>query len=79
MNDRVANFVIDWLMAGGILQVLSVMAGITGAFCLLGLPVYVYGKRYRQFWSHHNLIKILHLESDKTGTEDSQLQNPSTV
>lgn len=73
MKNRVANFVIDWLLSGGILQVLGVMAGITTFFCFLGVPVYLYGKRYRQFWSRHNLIKILHLESDKTGTEDSQI------
>jgi hypothetical protein len=45
------------------------MAGVTGFCCLLALPLYIYGKRYRFYWHHHNIITKLRLETDHSGAE----------
>lgn len=47
----------------------AIMAGITAFFCLLAIPMYILGKKYRHFWHHHNALKWLHLETDHTGSE----------
>ena len=57
-------------MTKGVTDVFNTMAGIAAAVMLTSIPMYVYGKRYRHFWHHHNLIKIWHLETDKTGAEE---------
>ncbi|KIY03790.1 uncharacterized protein Z520_00481 [Fonsecaea multimorphosa CBS 102226] len=67
----IADVIVDWYMSAGPVQIFDITAGIVGAFCLLSVPLYVFGKRYRSYWQHHNLIKILNLETDKTGTEDA--------
>lgn len=50
----------------------NIIAGITGGCGLTTIPVYIYGKRYRRFRAHHNMIKILRLETDLTGTEAAE-------
>ena len=56
-------------MTQGIVDLCGTMAGITAFLCLLAVPIYIFGKRYRAFWHRHNVIKMLHLETDKTGAE----------
>ncbi|OAL35692.1 hypothetical protein AYO20_05073 [Fonsecaea nubica] len=63
------NYVIDWYMEHGAVEMAGTMAGITGFLCLLGVPMYVYGKKYRYFWHKHNALKWLHLETDHAGAE----------
>ena len=63
------NYIIDWYFKYGTVQMGGIMAGVTGALCILALPMYVYGKRYRHYWAHHNIITKLRLETDHSGAE----------
>ncbi|OCT53129.1 hypothetical protein CLCR_09908 [Cladophialophora carrionii] len=63
------NYVIDWYATSGAIDMAGTMAGITGFLCLLAIPMYVYGKKYRYFWHKHNALKWLHLETDHAGAE----------
>jgi hypothetical protein len=63
------NYIIEWYLTYGAVQVAGIMAGITGFSCLLAVPMYVFGKRYRHFWHHHNALRWLHLETDHTGAD----------
>ncbi len=47
----------------------GIMAGITACLCLLAIPMYVFGKKYRYWWHKHNALRWLHLETDPAGTE----------
>ncbi|KIW49206.1 hypothetical protein PV05_10905 [Exophiala xenobiotica] len=60
------NYVINWWATDGALDMAGTMAGITAILCLLGIPIYVWGKKYRNYWHHHNLLKKLRLETDQT-------------
>ncbi|KIW73930.1 hypothetical protein PV04_02009 [Phialophora macrospora] len=63
------NYVIDWYLTQGAVDMAGTMAGITGFLCLLAIPMYIYGKKYRYFWHKHNALKWLHLETDHAGSE----------
>ncbi|EEU42005.1 uncharacterized protein NECHADRAFT_50969 [Fusarium vanettenii 77-13-4] len=56
------NFIVDWYVARGTAELFDTIAGITGFLMLLTVPMYVYGKRYRHHWGHHNLLVLLHLD-----------------
>ncbi|KAI8656131.1 MFS domain-containing protein [Fusarium keratoplasticum] len=56
------NFIVDWYVARGAAELFDTIAGITGFLMLLTVPMYVYGKRYRHHWGHHNLLVLLHLD-----------------
>lgn len=66
---RVTNYIIQWYELGGPVQIAGVLSGVTAILSLLTVPLYLYGKKYRFFWQHHNILKILHLETDHAGTE----------
>jgi len=66
---RLTNYIIDWYMKYGAVQLTGVMAGITAFLCVLAIPMYVFGKKYRYFWHHHNALKWLRLETDHSGAE----------
>ncbi|KEF53491.1 uncharacterized protein A1O9_10466 [Exophiala aquamarina CBS 119918] len=63
------NYIIDWYFKYGTVQMGGIMAGVTGFCCILALPMYIFGKRYRHYWHHHNIITKLRLETDHTGAE----------
>jgi hypothetical protein len=63
------NYVIKWWTNQGIVNLCGTMAGITVFLCLLAVPIYIYGKRYRAYWHKHNIIKMLRLETDHSGAE----------
>lgn len=63
------NYVIDWYLTQGAVDMAGTMAGITGFLCLLAIPMYIYGKKYRYWWHKHNALKWLHLETDHAGAE----------
>jgi hypothetical protein len=55
-------------MSGGAAQLFDTIAGITAFLTLLTVPMYFYGKKYRRYWSQHNLLVKLKLdESPDTG------------
>ncbi|KAI1619268.1 major facilitator superfamily domain-containing protein, partial [Exophiala viscosa] len=56
------NYIIQWYLKSGPVQLVGVMAGLSGSMCLLAIPMYIFGKKYRHYWHHHNLIKMLRLE-----------------
>lgn len=63
------QYIIQWYLSQGPVPVAGTMAGITAVMTLLTVPVYIFGKKYRYFWYHHNVIKMLKLETDHTGAE----------
>ncbi|KAF4458726.1 hypothetical protein FALBO_14530 [Fusarium albosuccineum] len=58
------NFIVEWYMARGATEVFDVIAGITAFLILFTVPMYVYGKRYRHHWGHHNLLVKMRLDED---------------
>lgn len=56
-------YVNNWIVVGGPVQMFGVMAGISAFVILLGLPMYIWGKRYRSFWARHNLMRYAGLKS----------------
>lgn len=47
-------------------EVFDVIGGITAALILLTIPMYMYGKRYRWYWIHHNVLAWMGLDDDPT-------------
>jgi hypothetical protein len=66
---RLTNYIIDWYLLQGAVKMAGTMAGITAFLCLLAIPFYVWGKVYRNYWHHHNLVRKFGLETDHTGAE----------
>ncbi|KAJ2901602.1 uncharacterized protein MKZ38_001622 [Zalerion maritima] len=62
------NFVVEWYTTQGAAGVFDVIAGITAFLVLLTLPMYVYGKRYRLYWSRHNILVRLSLDDGVAGS-----------
>ncbi|CAK7207835.1 hypothetical protein SEUCBS139899_010650 [Sporothrix eucalyptigena] len=58
------NYIVEWFTDQGPQNLFGVIAGITGFLMLLTFPMYIYGKRYRHYWSSHNLLVKLHLDDD---------------
>lgn len=54
---------VDWYTRDGPGKVFDILGGITAALCLISLPMYMLGKKYRAFWGRYNMIHILHLET----------------
>lgn len=66
-----ANFIVPWLEREGVGKVFGTIGGILAAIVILTGPMYIGGKKYRQFWHHHNLYKDWHLETDKSGVSEA--------
>ncbi|KUJ16570.1 serine/threonine kinase 16 [Mollisia scopiformis] len=58
-----SNFANNWVEAKGPEQIMYVFGGTTIFFSLLALPVYIFGKRMRSWWSRHDLFVILKMET----------------
>jgi MFS family permease len=56
-------YVNNWIGRGGPMQMFGSFAGISVFVILLGVPLYVFGKRYRSFWARHNLMRFAGLKS----------------
>jgi hypothetical protein len=56
-------YVNNWIVTGGPMQMFGVFAGISAFVIILAVPLYVWGKRYRSFWSRHNLMRYAGLKS----------------
>jgi hypothetical protein len=46
----------DWVVQSGPFEVLSVCGGTSVGLCALALPIYIYGKKLRSYWTRHNLL-----------------------
>lgn len=51
----------DWLVEAGISKTFYIIASIQVGICLLSIPMYIFGKRSRAFFSRHDILKMLHL------------------
>ena len=71
-NSRsLTNYIVDWYIDQGPEKLFGVIAGITGFLMLLTIPMYIYGKRYRHYWSSHNLLVKLHLDDDPHASQET--------
>lgn len=61
---RITLYVIPWYQMSGPLELFGTLAGITAALMSLTVPMYIWGKRYRRYWGHHNALVMLRLEKD---------------
>ena len=59
-------FIVPWLENDGPLTLFSIQAATIAGTLVLVLLFYVFGKKYRHFWHHHNVLKIWHLEAERT-------------
>ncbi|CVK96640.1 uncharacterized protein FMAN_10970 [Fusarium mangiferae] len=58
------NFIVEWYMTSGPAHLFDVIAGITAFLTLLTIPMYFYGKCYRRYWSQHNLLVKMRLDTE---------------
>lgn len=64
-----SSFANDWVAAKGPEEIMFVFGGTSIFLCLLGLPVYVYGKRLRSWWARHDLFVTLKMETSGPAQE----------
>jgi hypothetical protein len=48
----------DWLVAAGTYKCFMWISSIQVIVCLLGIPMYVFGKRNRSFFHRHDILKL---------------------
>ena len=60
-------YVNHWIAVHGPMQMFGSFAGISAFVILLAVPIYIWGKRYRSFWSRHNLMRLAGLKSHVEG------------
>ena len=52
----------DWVFEGGVDRMFIIFASIEMGICALTIPMYVLGKRNRQFFHKHDILKMTHLK-----------------
>jgi MFS family permease len=50
-------YVNNWIVVGKPVQMFSVFAGTSAVLISLAVPMYIWGKRYRSYWSDHDVMK----------------------
>lgn len=58
-----ASFSTEWFTEKGPFEAGAVLGGVNLGICLLGIPVYIFGKRLRSWWSRHDVLALLNLSS----------------
>jgi hypothetical protein len=56
MFYALSTFSNDWVAAKGPQEIMYVFGGTSIFISLVALPVYVYGKRLRSWWTRHDLF-----------------------
>lgn len=51
-----SNFANNWVAAKGPEEIMFTFGGTTLAMCALAIPVYVFGKKLRSWWTRHDLF-----------------------
>ncbi|EFZ00516.2 MFS transporter [Metarhizium robertsii] len=51
----------DWVIGGGFRTVFLIVASIQMGICLLSLPLYIFGKRIRAFYTRNDLLALTRL------------------
>ncbi|EAW11157.1 putative MFS transporter [Aspergillus clavatus NRRL 1] len=54
-------FAYDWIVANGIRPAFLAISSIQMGVCLLSIPMYIFGKRNRSYFTRNNILKKLHL------------------
>ncbi|PLB46966.1 putative MFS transporter [Aspergillus steynii IBT 23096] len=54
-------FAYDWLVSNGIRPAFLAISSIQMGICVLSIPMYIFGKKNRSFFTRHDILKILHL------------------
>jgi hypothetical protein len=62
-----SNFANNWVADSGPEQIMFVFGGTSLFLALLALPVYIFGKRMRSWWSRHDLFVKLKMETKTVG------------
>ncbi|KEF61050.1 uncharacterized protein A1O9_02615 [Exophiala aquamarina CBS 119918] len=62
-----SNFANPWVASKGPEQIMFVFGGTSIFLSLLAIPVYMYGKRLRSWWTRHDLFVLLKMQT--TGSE----------
>ena len=62
-----SNFANNWVAAKGPEEIMYVFGGTSIFLSLLALPVYIFGKRMRGWWSRHDLFVKLKMETKTVG------------
>lgn len=57
-----AYFAFTWVFAGGITRLFVIFGSIEVGICLLSVPMYIFGKRNRAFFSKHDILKTVGLK-----------------
>lgn len=58
-----SNFANPWVARSGPKQIMYVFGGTSLLCALVGIPVYIYGKKLRSWWQRHDLFIILKMET----------------
>ncbi|GAP90502.1 putative major facilitator superfamily transporter [Rosellinia necatrix] len=51
----------DWLVRGGIMRVFFALGAVQIVVCFLSVPMYIFGKRNRDFFHRHDLLEMFGL------------------
>lgn len=62
-----SNFANPWVASKGPEEIMYVFGGTSVFLALLAIPVYIYGKRLRSWWTRHDLFVTLKMQT--TGPE----------
>lgn len=57
-----SNFANPWVESNGPAQILYVFGGTSIFLSLLAIPVYIYGKKMRSWWTRHDLFVKFKME-----------------
>jgi hypothetical protein len=80
------NYFNNWIAdSDGLAKVFDVLGGVSAAlvYSLFYLPdasiascipVYIWGKKHRSFWHRHNILKLLHLETEQNNISGLDLE-----
>ncbi|KAK5390267.1 hypothetical protein LTS13_000348 [Exophiala xenobiotica] len=62
-----SNFANNWVAAKGPEEIMFTFGGTTLAMCVFGIPVYIFGKKMRSWWTRHDLFVKFNMQT--TGPE----------
>ncbi|KAK2606139.1 hypothetical protein QQS21_003422 [Conoideocrella luteorostrata] len=54
-------YAFDWIIGGGFQQVFLIVASIQMGICVLTIPLYIFGKRVRAFYTRNDLLAMTRL------------------
>lgn len=58
-----SNFANPWVASAGPSQILYVFGGTSLFLALVAIPVYIFGKKLRSWWTRHDLFAAFGMET----------------